>query len=161
MIVKIETAPDLPGETLLAKDTVLQETVTIDNGMLLANTVADNILKFKYTKRDQEKAEHARELQQIIGTPSTLIDIVERNFLPNCPIVRADIIATEHIFGPDVGGLTNNIPLSSSNIRFCTTLAVANQKPAIIRSAIHQVKIQKCIHETNHVVRDWQMYEFN
>jgi hypothetical protein len=30
---------------------------------------------------------------------------VDNKLLPNCPITRDDIIAAEHIFGPDVGSL--------------------------------------------------------
>jgi hypothetical protein len=52
-------------------------------------------------------AELAREIQKRIGRPSTraFIKIVENKLLPNCPITRDDIIAAEHIFGPDVGSL--------------------------------------------------------
>ena len=30
---------------------------------------------------------------------------MENNLIPNCPVTRRDIIAAEHIFGPDVGAL--------------------------------------------------------
>ena len=30
---------------------------------------------------------------------------MENNLIPNCPVTRRDIIAAEHIFGPDVGSL--------------------------------------------------------
>ena len=69
---------------------------------VLANTVANN--KGNYTNEDYLKAISARELQIKIGHPSTkqFIWIVTLNQLPNCPITKADIIAAEHIFGPDI-----------------------------------------------------------
>jgi hypothetical protein len=72
---------------------------------VLVNTVADN--KVNYTNDDYVKAARARELQINIGRPSTkqFIRIVTANQLPNCPVTRADILAAEHIFGPDVGSL--------------------------------------------------------
>ena len=72
---------------------------------MLVNTVAAN--KGNYTNEDYQKAVRARELQIKIGRPSTkhFIKIVTSNQLPNCPVTRADIIAAEHIFGPDVGSL--------------------------------------------------------
>jgi hypothetical protein len=73
---------------------------------VMVNTVADN--KGNYTNEDYlKKAVHARELQSKIGRPSTkhFIRIVTSNQLPNCPVTRADIIAAEHIFGPDIGSL--------------------------------------------------------
>ena len=30
---------------------------------------------------------------------------MENNLFPNCPVTRRDIVAAEHIFGPDVGSL--------------------------------------------------------
>jgi hypothetical protein len=49
----------------------------------------------------------ARQLQIMIGRPSTkhFIKIVTSNQLPNCPIIRADILAAEHILRPDVSSL--------------------------------------------------------
>jgi hypothetical protein len=78
---------------------------TATTGTLLVNTVAEN--KAKYTNRDYAKAELARQIQKRIGRPSTraFIKIVEQKLLPNCPITRDDILAAEHIFGPDVGAL--------------------------------------------------------
>ena len=76
-----------------------------DGHMLVVNTVRDN--KSKYTNNDYMRALRARELQIKIGRPSTrdYIKIVEGNSLPNCPVTRADILAAEHIFGPDIGAL--------------------------------------------------------
>ena len=76
-----------------------------DTEINLINTVADN--GTKYSQRDYSKAELARKIQTIIGRPSTktFLSIVDKNLLPNCPVTRADIIAAEQIFGPDVGSL--------------------------------------------------------
>jgi hypothetical protein len=73
--------------------------------MSLINTVEDN--GTKYSQRDYSKAELARKIQKIIGRPSTktFLSIVDKNLLANCPVTRADIIAAEAIFGPDVGSL--------------------------------------------------------
>jgi hypothetical protein len=75
------------------------------SGAVLINTVADN--KSSYTNEDYTNAVKARELQIKIGRPSTkdFISIVTNNQLRNCPITKADIMAAEHIFGPDVGSL--------------------------------------------------------
>ena len=74
-------------------------------GIALVSTVEEN--KTKYTNRDYERAVLARNLQKIIGRPSTrdFMNIVENNLLPNCPITRRDIVIAENIFGPDVGSL--------------------------------------------------------
>jgi hypothetical protein len=60
-----------------------------------------------YTNRNYSMAELARQIQKRIGRPSTktFLKIVENKLLPNCPITRDDILAAEHIFGPDVGSL--------------------------------------------------------
>jgi hypothetical protein len=75
------------------------------SGTVLVNTVAEN--KSNYTNQDYLNAVKARGLQIKIGRPSTkdFIDIVNSNQLKNCPITKADIMAAEHIFGPDVGSL--------------------------------------------------------
>jgi hypothetical protein len=78
---------------------------TEKRGTTLVNTVAEN--KGSYTNEDYAKALRARQLQIMIGRPNTkhFIKIVTSNQLPNCPVTRADILAAEHIFGPDVGSL--------------------------------------------------------
>ena len=78
---------------------------TPGTGTTLVNTVAEN--KSNYTNRDYSRAELARQIQKRIGRPSTraFLKIVENKLLPNCPITREDILAAEHIFGPDVGSL--------------------------------------------------------
>jgi Zinc knuckle len=79
--------------------------ITKPAATVLVQTVANN--KVNYTNEDYMKAVRARELQVNIGRPSTrqFIKIVSTNQLPNCPVTKADILAAEHIFGPDVGSL--------------------------------------------------------
>jgi hypothetical protein len=69
----------------------------------LVTTVADK--KSKYTADEYSRALLARKLQVTIGRPSLrqYLDIVTRGILPNCPVTRADVLAAEDIFGPDVG----------------------------------------------------------
>jgi hypothetical protein len=73
------------------------------DGVTLVSTVEGN--KYSYTNRDYSRAVLARKIQTTIGRPSTrtFINIVEQILLPNCPITKRDILAAEHIFGPDVG----------------------------------------------------------
>ena len=84
------------------------------NGTLLVNTVAEN--KSKYTNRDYSCAVLARQIQQIMGRPSTRSyrNIIDKNLLPNCPITRRNILAAEEIFGPDVGSLKGKTVRSSN-----------------------------------------------
>ena len=72
---------------------------------LVVNTVAAN--KAKYTNNDYLCAMRARELQLIVGRPSTaaFMDLLKRNVITNCPVTPADVEAAEHIFGPDIGSL--------------------------------------------------------
>ena len=81
------------------------EAENYDEGMSLINTVANN--GTKYSQHDYSKAETAREIQAIIGQPSTktFLSIVDKNLLPNCRVTRNDIIAAERMFGPDLGSL--------------------------------------------------------
>lgn len=75
------------------------------DAVAMVATVDEN--KSKYTNRDYQRALLARKIQRIIGRPSTrqYIKIIDNHQLPNCPINKDDIIAAEHIFGPDVGSL--------------------------------------------------------
>ena len=54
-----------------------------------------------------KNAKKARELQNIIGRPSNqdLINYIERNMIPNCPITKQDILRAEDIFGPNLGSV--------------------------------------------------------
>ena len=74
-----------------------------DSGVTLVNTVADNWSK--YTNDDYLRAMQARELQVKIGRPSLkdFLKIIAENQLPNCPVTKEDVMAAEHIFGPEVG----------------------------------------------------------
>ena len=74
-------------------------------GTVLITTVADSASN--YTPADYSRALLARKTQQIIGRPSMrdYIRYVENNLIPNCPVTRRDIVAAEHILGPDVGSL--------------------------------------------------------
>jgi hypothetical protein len=74
-------------------------------GTVLVNTVADN--KIKYTNAAYKQATLARRLHNIIGRPSAraFLNIVEKNILKYCPVLRADVLAAEDIFGPNLGSL--------------------------------------------------------
>ena len=71
----------------------------------LVNTVDNN--RSNYTNRDYSHAVLPRQLQKIIGRPSTrtFTKTVENNLLPNCPVTQRDIMMAEDIIGPDVGSL--------------------------------------------------------
>ena len=81
------------------------DTNTKQDEVILVDTVKDN--SAKYSQRDYAKAKLARKIQKIIGRPSTktFLSIIDGNLLPNCPVTRADILAAERIFGPEVGSL--------------------------------------------------------
>jgi hypothetical protein len=101
----------------------------------LVNTVASN--KTKYTKGGYSRAVLARRLQRIIGCPSTrtFLWIVNDNLLPNCPITRKDILAVEHIFGPDVGSLKGKtVRRGAPHVDICTF-----DIPASLISQYHEV----------------------
>jgi hypothetical protein len=78
---------------------------TVQNESVLINTVAAK--KSNYTIRAYKQAVVARHIQDTIGRPSTrdFVKIVEGGMLRNCPISRADIVAAEDIFGPNLGSL--------------------------------------------------------
>jgi len=77
----------------------------VNNDVVLVTTVEYNINK--YTVREYLNAKKARDLQNIIGRPSTqdLIKYVENNLIPNCPVTRQDILQGEDIFGPNIGSI--------------------------------------------------------
>ena len=97
--------PDGSTKVFKESDRGLYYHDTAGSGTVLVNTVANN--KTRYTERDYSRAVLARQIQKIIGRPSTraFIKIVDNKLLPNCPITRDDIIAAEDIFGPDLGSL--------------------------------------------------------
>jgi hypothetical protein len=73
------------------------------SGTVLVTTVEDS--KYRHMNREYTQATLARKLQNIIGRPSarTFLKIVETNQLNDCPILRGDVLAADHIFGPNVG----------------------------------------------------------
>ena len=77
----------------------------VQEGMMMVTTVEDN--RSNYSQEDYLRAKLARQIQVRIGRPSTkeFIRIVSENLMPNCPVTKADIVAAEHIFGPEVGSL--------------------------------------------------------
>jgi hypothetical protein len=99
------------GKTFLFKESErgLYYIDTVNNvhqdGVLMVNTVSNK--KDNYTNEDYQQAVKARELQIKIGRPSykDFIRIITERMLPNCPIKKADVVAAEDIFGPDVGSL--------------------------------------------------------
>ena len=72
---------------------------------MLVNTVHDK--KNQYTAHLYSQALLARKIQNMIGYPSThdFLQIIVHWLLLNCPITRADILAAEDIFGPNVHSL--------------------------------------------------------
>ena len=70
---------------------------------VLVTTVNKNMTR--YTKAEVSMAENARALQRKLGYVSTkdFIHIVNNNLLPNCPVTKRDIMASEDIFGPELG----------------------------------------------------------
>ena len=82
-----------------------RQTSPSEQGMALVVTVEDN--RSKYPIHDYRKAMLAHKLQKLIGYPSTcdFLKIIDQNLIPNCPVVRSDILATEDILGPTVESL--------------------------------------------------------
>lgn len=78
---------------------------TVKQATALVTTVDGK--KSKYTSRDYSTALYARQLQNILGFPSTrtYIKVIENKLLSNCPVTKQDIIAAEDIFGPAVAAL--------------------------------------------------------
>ena len=68
----------------------------------LVNTVQEN--SEGYSKRQVLQAKQARDLQAILGNPSTrdLKTIIESNQLANCPVSSDDVERAEIIYGPSV-----------------------------------------------------------
>jgi len=77
----------------------------VNNDVALVTTVENNINK--YTVREYSYAKKARDLQNIIGRPSTqdLISYVDKNLIPNCLVTRQDILRAEDIFGLNIGSI--------------------------------------------------------
>ena len=86
--------------TMLQQDTNKSVDTT-----LVVNMVKEN--KKNYTNNDNLRALRARELQLMMGRPSTttFVEALKNNRLSNCPVTPADVEAAEQIFGPDIGSL--------------------------------------------------------
>ena len=97
--------PDGTMKRFIQSDRGLFYLNTSVKGITLITTVDDN--KSKYTITDYSRVQLARRIQRMIGRPSTrdFLHFVDNNLIPNCPITRQDILAAEHIFGPDLGSL--------------------------------------------------------
>jgi hypothetical protein len=92
--------------------------------IVLLSTVADK--KQNYTNEDYLRAVRAGELQINIGLPSTkeFIRIVSERLLNNCPVTKADIVAAEDIFGPELG---------------CLKGKTTRRKPAMVRQIVEML----------------------
>jgi len=77
----------------------------VNNDVALVTTVEDKINK--YTVRGYSYAKKACKLQNVIGRPSRqdLINSVDKNLIPNCPVTIQDILRAEDIFGPNIGSI--------------------------------------------------------
>ena len=103
----------------------------------LIETVANN--RSSYTNRDYSRAVLARQIQKIIGRPSTrtFLKIIENNLLPNCPVTRKDVVAAENIFGPDLGSLKGKTVRRSAERVEAYTVDI----PASLMSQYRQVTL--------------------
>jgi len=73
--------------------------------LTLVNTVLGN--SEGYSKRQIAQAKQARDLQAVLGNPSTkdLKTLVQSNQLANCPVTIDDIERAETIYGPSIATL--------------------------------------------------------
>jgi hypothetical protein len=97
---------------------------TNTQGVMMINTVSEN--KERYTNEDYQRAVKAREIQIKIGRPSykDFVRIVTDILLNNCPITKADVIAAQDIFGPDIGSLKGK---------------TTRQKPEMVRQIVESL----------------------
>ena len=73
--------------------------------LAMVNTVAGN--EEGYTKRQLKEAKAARELQAIVGSPSTadLKAMLNSNQIANCPVTSEHVDRAETIYGPSIANL--------------------------------------------------------
>ena len=70
----------------------------------------------RYSAKDIARAKGVRALQQSIGRPhlADFLSILDNKLIQNCPYTRADALAAEDIFGPDLGILKGKTPRRAS-----------------------------------------------
>jgi hypothetical protein len=129
----------------------------VHEGTVLVNTVAEN--KSSYSSADYSRSVLARKLQIGMGRPSTkaLAQMLERKMLPNCSLTKQDLLAAEHIFGPDVGSLKGktvrrgptparpavvpNLPLKAlarySKVELCADIMFVDSIPFLVTVSRH------------------------
>jgi hypothetical protein len=93
-----------------------------NDGTVLVNTVEEN--KNRYINAVYKQAALARKLQNIIGRPSarSYLNIVEKNLLKDCPVVRADILVAEDSFGLNLGSVIGKTVRQSGD-RVCESIS--------------------------------------
>ena len=78
---------------------------TIIKGIVAITTVEENATK--YTSREVEAANKARELISKLGNPATatVVRMINSGNIMNCPITAKDVFRSENIYGPSVANL--------------------------------------------------------
>ena len=105
--------------------------------VVFINTVKEN--QAGYSQRQIAAAKAARNLQSIVGHPSTndLKTILQTNQIANCPISPADIVRAEKIYGPSVpilkGKTTRKTPdpVKSDYVAVPSQILAANKNVTI------------------------------
>ena len=76
-----------------------------ENDYMMVNTVRENFEG--YTKHDVKKAQEARRLQGMTGSPTDweFAGMVRENLIANCPVTVHDVHNANRIFGPNLSNL--------------------------------------------------------